>query len=629
MGATTRKMSRRRPSNSSFTIDESTESEIQRRNNLTYYNESDIEDDDEHDNNKSNSNSNLQYSPNPIIYSSEYQWQQRRRQRWRVRFRTGNISEDGIDEDVDEHGDQEGEKNCYEGETDNEGDHNVVDCETYYHNEEPDCDDENYNNHDFDSDSDDSDSTTFSHRSLEDNIPVETNIGRSRTGGESQSDSELETNSAHKRALHEASGSHSAHRSRPGGHKRIQRSSSSSSSSASSLLLAEITEDGCVNASSNIKNNNNNNNIVDQGETSTTRTIFSKFSRWRPSSLLLLAKTKKKPLFLLLVTCVSTMGVGLYTQSYTALSVALDQVAIHTKAQRKQATAYFDTIESDLYELQNQLLDLDPDASFLESLPEEVDGRLLREENDAEDIAIVQSGKPLGPSLGTNAEDEQENRLLNEMVAVKEKLQIETSQMNALEKYIQSTSFRDASRKYGTGVIRVQLDLDFPEDRNHNDGDGPMLVMSAPSTTLTMEMAPLELMPHSVYTFLEMVNAKLFDGCSFILNAMNVVKAAPLPYDGSSASQKVKAFTKVGLDSVSFREYSSDYPHEQFTVGFAADGSPSFYINTDDNTEQHVGEPCFARIVSGFGTIERLEEAPTRNGMWYRKRIGIKRARIL
>ena len=28
-----------------------------------------------------------------------------------------------------------------------------------------------------------------------------------------------------------------------------------------------------------------------------------------------------------------------------------------------------------------------------------------------------------------------------------------------------------------------------------------------------------------------------------------------------------------------------DYPHEQYTVGFAADGSPSFYINTDDNTE--------------------------------------------
>lgn len=218
--------------------------------------------------------------------------------------------------------------------------------------------------------------------------------------------------------------------------------------------------------------------------------------------------------------------------------------------------------------------------------------------------------------------------MLDEMVEVKEKLRIEASQKNALEKYIQAISLRDATLKYGTGVIRVQLDLDFPEDRNRNDWDGALSSMSS-SPVLVLEMAPLELMPHSVFTFLEMVNARLFDGCSFILNAMNVVKAAPLPYDGSSTSQKVKAFTKLGLDSVSFREYSAEYPHEQFTVGFAADGSPSFYINTDDNTEQHVGEPCFARIVSGFGTVERLEEAPTRNGMWYRKRIGIKRVRIL
>jgi cyclophilin family peptidyl-prolyl cis-trans isomerase len=142
-------------------------------------------------------------------------------------------------------------------------------------------------------------------------------------------------------------------------------------------------------------------------------------------------------------------------------------------------------------------------------------------------------------------------------------------------------------------------------------------------------MAPIDLMPHSVYMFLEMIHAGLFDGCSFILNAMHVIKAAPLPYDGSSASQKVKAFTKKGLETVAFREYSPDFPHEQYTVGFAADGSPSFYINTQDNSEIHVGEPCFAKIVSGFDTVERLEAAPTRNGIFYRRRIGLKTANIL
>merc|ERR1711971_1530017 len=144
-----------------------------------------------------------------------------------------------------------------------------------------------------------------------------------------------------------------------------------------------------------------------------------------------------------------------------------------------------------------------------------------------------------------------------------------------------------------------------------------------------MEMASLEIMPHSVFTFLEMVSAGLIDGCSFILNAMHVIKAAPLPYDGSSASAKVKSFTKKGLESVAFLEYSPDYPHEKYTVGFAADGSPSFYINTQDNTDIHVGDPCFAKIISGIDTVKRLEAAPTRNGIWYRQRIGLKRASIL
>jgi len=239
---------------------------------------------------------------------------------------------------------------------------------------------------------------------------------------------------------------------------------------------------------------------------------------------------------------------------------------------------------------------------------------------------------------------------------MQEKFRISNSEMSSLQKYVQVSSLRDATRKYGTGLIRVQMELDFPEDRkkvttttskSNNDNNFIEKTKTTSSVDVTrsdnrltidnintknfliLEMAPLDLMPHSVFTFLEMVDSKLFDGCSFILYAMNVVKAAPLPYDGSSASQKVKSFTRLGLDTVSFREYSSEYPHEMYTIGFAADGSPSFYINTNDNTDQHVGEPCFARIVSGFETVERMKAEPTRNGIWYRKRIGLKRAVIL
>ena len=137
------------------------------------------------------------------------------------------------------------------------------------------------------------------------------------------------------------------------------------------------------------------------------------------------------------------------------------------------------------------------------------------------------------------------------------------------------------------------------------------------------------LMPHSSFIFLEMVSSGLLDGCSFILNALHVLKAAPLPYDGSSAAAKAKAFTELGLESVAFKEYSDSFPHTKYTIGFAADGSPSFFINTEDNTEIHVGDPCFGRVIEGFDTIKRLEASPTRNGIWFAKRIGIKRARVL
>jgi cyclophilin family peptidyl-prolyl cis-trans isomerase len=166
-------------------------------------------------------------------------------------------------------------------------------------------------------------------------------------------------------------------------------------------------------------------------------------------------------------------------------------------------------------------------------------------------------------------------------------------------------------------------------NKNTKGGALKQLALDAGPTMVVIEMTSLEMMPHSVYTFLEMVSGGLLNGCSFILNALHVLKAAPLPYDGTSASDKAREFLDSGLNSVAFREYNPEFPHLKHTVGFAADGSPSFYINTEDNSEIHVGDPCFGKIVSGFDTIERLEKMPTRNGIWFEHRIGIKEAVVL
>jgi|UniRef100_A0A8J9SX81 cyclophilin family peptidyl-prolyl cis-trans isomerase len=228
--------------------------------------------------------------------------------------------------------------------------------------------------------------------------------------------------------------------------------------------------------------------------------------------------------------------------------------------------------------------------------------------------AMIQQQQGMDTNASSSGAIQQ--RALEEVNSLQESLTFLGKHSEALKKQVQSMSLKSLEDSYGSLIQRVEVELQFPD---HKVGPHKFVI----------ELAPIEVMPHSVDVFLRMVSTHLLDGCSFILNALHVVKAAPLPYDGSSAADKAKAFTEHGLESVAFREYNADYPHKQYTVGFAADGSPSFYINTEDNSEIHIGDPCFGRIVEGFDTIRRLEASPTRNGIWFEKRIGIKRARIL
>jgi len=215
--------------------------------------------------------------------------------------------------------------------------------------------------------------------------------------------------------------------------------------------------------------------------------------------------------------------------------------------------------------------------------------------------------------------------LIEEMNHQRDKLKEAQTKADKLKSQVRSISKQDAIDKYGDGNIRVEMELLFPPTTLE---DGTVVADTGPHK-IVVEMAPLDLMPHSVYTFLEMISLGLLDGCSFIINALHVLKAAPLPYDGTSASIKAKEFSDAGLESVAFREYSPSYPHKKNTIGFAADGSPSFYINSEDNSEIHVGDPCFAKVVWGYDTVERLDQMPTRNDIWFESRVGIKKVRII
>ena len=161
----------------------------------------------------------------------------------------------------------------------------------------------------------------------------------------------------------------------------------------------------------------------------------------------------------------------------------------------------------------------------------------------------------------------------------------------------------------------------------HRADDNPE-IWSRTKKTITIEMAPLNLMPIAINLFLQQIHHKLWEGCNFVINAMHILQAGPHQYKGegqyAANSYLLKGkFEKNRLDTMPYQEYSLDYPHTKYTVGFAGrPGGPDFYINKVDNSENHgqggqthhdlheEADPCFVRVVAGFEVIEDINRIP-------------------
>mmetsp|Transcript_55016 Transcript_55016/g.164779 ORF Transcript_55016/g.164779 Transcript_55016/m.164779 type:complete len:419 (-) Transcript_55016:932-2188(-) len=186
---------------------------------------------------------------------------------------------------------------------------------------------------------------------------------------------------------------------------------------------------------------------------------------------------------------------------------------------------------------------------------------------------------------------------------------------------VQARSKEHVLERFGPGPHRVMLNIEIPEDEIS-------LSNAALDTTahslgaIIIEMAPLELMPHTVQVFLDQVQDGLWDGCSFYRNAGHVLQAS----HKKGSANVTKRFVDSGLQNVKFQEYSADFPHVQHTVGFGGMNAGSvLLINKVDNTYVHGpggqknyfgvddGEPCFGKIVGGFDTLAWLSQTPTSN----------------
>jgi hypothetical protein len=141
---------------------------------------------------------------------------------------------------------------------------------------------------------------------------------------------------------------------------------------------------------------------------------------------------------------------------------------------------------------------------------------------------------------------------------------------------------------------------------------------------IVIEMAPLNTVPHAIHLFLEQIEHGLWNGTYFYINTYHVLQAGPSTPNGSKDLAKgkpsnLKRFEDLQLDTLAFPDYSHEFPHDIWTVGFARrPGGPDFYINKLDNIEAHgpggqiqhaleeQGDSCFGRITKGKEHIEDI-----------------------
>jgi len=206
------------------------------------------------------------------------------------------------------------------------------------------------------------------------------------------------------------------------------------------------------------------------------------------------------------------------------------------------------------------------------------------------------------------------------------------ARIDVLETRIGRGSMREATEWFGPGLHRVEMSLDYPQKQTNPDASTWTRARGA----IVLEMASLDTMPHAVNHFLQQVHHRLWNSCEINSSANHIFSLGPSyraedePADPATAvadgaRTHYEHFRAKGLDKVTYQEYNTEYPHEQWTVGLAGrPGGPDFYINKRNNTLIHgpggqlnkhdlhnEADPCFGKIVEGLDILTELEALPT------------------
>lgn len=177
-----------------------------------------------------------------------------------------------------------------------------------------------------------------------------------------------------------------------------------------------------------------------------------------------------------------------------------------------------------------------------------------------------------------------------------------------LTKQLQTATIKLLEHRYGAGKehpkFRVVVDLVYPhsiiKDPDSESNHGKFVI----------EMAPYDLIPCSVFYFLEI--ARTYKGGKFHRNAGHVLQAA------------AQSEATAGHKSMPFQEYSPEHPHAKYTTGYAGRPSgPGWYVSIQDNIKNHgpgsqqkknpyEADSNFGRVVEGVenGVIAKIHSVP-------------------
>jgi len=231
----------------------------------------------------------------------------------------------------------------------------------------------------------------------------------------------------------------------------------------------------------------------------------------------------------------------------------------------------------------------------------ERENRLLQKERD--ELRV----KYEGPD-----KEEEESRLLLREEAFQ-------NQLVLLQEAMRKEAKRNILERFGPGPHEVEFTF----------------LIEGVEKSFVIEMAPIDEVPHAVHVFLEQVEHELWNGCYFYLNGPHVIQAGPPLSEEDDANgptadnededrySTMRPFRALGLDRLAFPDYSNNFPHLPWTLGFTGrPGGPDFYINKVDNSESHgpggqyhhaleeQGDSCFAKITRGKENAAALFAQP-------------------